>query len=312
MVTIARASSPWGPFEPCPRNPILTHREPARASRSRRRATPTWSTTGKGNWWMVLLGIRPQGGYYWHHLGRETFLAPVRWDAQGWPVVNDGKPIALDMRVRGCRRAPRPRRARARRLRRARSARLELPAQSGARQLFDDGAARVARRCTGRRCRWSRKRASRPRSSAGASSTCARASPCASTSRRRATKKRRGWCCTGRRAIATRSACAERRRPRGVRAADRRRAHLGGDRVRAGARARTRWSCRSTPRRRATRSRGARPPSACRSSTPPSRASCRRRSRAASSARTWACTRWRRAASATPAAFDWFDYERRE
>jgi alpha-N-arabinofuranosidase len=50
---------------------------------------------------MVFLGIRPQGGYYWHHLGRETFLAPVRWDAQGWPVVNDGKPIALDMRVRG-------------------------------------------------------------------------------------------------------------------------------------------------------------------------------------------------------------------
>ena len=27
MVTIARASSPWGPFEPCPRNPILTHRD---------------------------------------------------------------------------------------------------------------------------------------------------------------------------------------------------------------------------------------------------------------------------------------------
>ena len=50
---------------------------------------------------MVFLGIRPQGGYYWHHLGRETFLAPVRWDAQGWPVVNEGKPIALEMGVRG-------------------------------------------------------------------------------------------------------------------------------------------------------------------------------------------------------------------
>jgi alpha-N-arabinofuranosidase len=25
----------------------------------------------------------------------------VRWDAQGWPVVNNGKPIALDMQVRG-------------------------------------------------------------------------------------------------------------------------------------------------------------------------------------------------------------------
>ena len=27
MVTLARSDSPWGPFEPCPRNPILTHRE---------------------------------------------------------------------------------------------------------------------------------------------------------------------------------------------------------------------------------------------------------------------------------------------
>src|SRR5690606_33827774 len=23
-----------------------------------------------------------------HHMGRETFLAPVAWDADGWPVVN--------------------------------------------------------------------------------------------------------------------------------------------------------------------------------------------------------------------------------
>ncbi|HEY5088402.1 MAG TPA: glycoside hydrolase family 43 protein, partial [Polyangia bacterium] len=61
-----------------------------------------------GNWWMVFLGIRPQGGYYWHNLGRETFLAPVRWDAQGWPVINEGKPIALDMHVRGLPARPTP------------------------------------------------------------------------------------------------------------------------------------------------------------------------------------------------------------
>ena len=27
MITIARSASPWGPFEPGPRNPILTHRD---------------------------------------------------------------------------------------------------------------------------------------------------------------------------------------------------------------------------------------------------------------------------------------------
>jgi xylan 1,4-beta-xylosidase len=101
MVTIARASSPWGPFEPCPRNPILTHRNTPLSEPIQATGHADLVEDGEGNWWMVFLGIRPQGGYYWHHLGRETFLAPVLWDAQGWPVVNEGKPIALDMKVHG-------------------------------------------------------------------------------------------------------------------------------------------------------------------------------------------------------------------
>ncbi len=101
MVTIARASSPWGPFEPCPRNPILTHRDTPLSQPIQATGHANLVEDAAGNWWMVFLAIRPQGGYYWHHLGRETFLAPVRWDAQGWPLVNDGKPIALDMHVSG-------------------------------------------------------------------------------------------------------------------------------------------------------------------------------------------------------------------
>lgn len=101
MVTIARAASPWGPFEPCPRNPILTHRNTPLDQPIQGTGHADLVQDGEGGWWMVFLAFRPQGGFYWHHLGRETFLAPVRWDAQGWPVVNDGKPIALEMRVRG-------------------------------------------------------------------------------------------------------------------------------------------------------------------------------------------------------------------
>lgn len=108
MVTIARASSPWGPFEACPRNPILTHRDTPLSQPIQATGHADLVQDEEGNWWMVFLGIRPQGGYYWHHLGRETFLAPVRWDAQGWPVVNEGKPIALDMQVRGLPAAPMP------------------------------------------------------------------------------------------------------------------------------------------------------------------------------------------------------------
>jgi xylan 1,4-beta-xylosidase len=95
MVTIARSTSPWGPFEPCPYNPILTHRN---------RGFHPVSGTGhadlvqdeKGNWWMVFLAFRTAAGDY-HHLGRETFLAPVEWNEDGWPVVNGSGTVELLM-----------------------------------------------------------------------------------------------------------------------------------------------------------------------------------------------------------------------
>jgi alpha-N-arabinofuranosidase len=45
---------------------------------------------------MVFLGIRPSDGSH-HHLGRETFLAPVTWNGDGWPVVNADQPITFTM-----------------------------------------------------------------------------------------------------------------------------------------------------------------------------------------------------------------------
>ncbi|MBR1960227.1 MAG: family 43 glycosylhydrolase, partial [Bacteroidales bacterium] len=51
-----------------------------------------------GSWWLVCLGFRTQSGMH-HLLGRETFLAPVRWDKGAWPVVNGTGDIALDMNV---------------------------------------------------------------------------------------------------------------------------------------------------------------------------------------------------------------------
>lgn len=86
MVTIFRGDSPWGPFESCPHNPILTHRN---THRSPIQATGHADIVmdQHGNWWMVSLGIRPTGPML-HHLGRETFLAPMRW-VDGWPVVGE-------------------------------------------------------------------------------------------------------------------------------------------------------------------------------------------------------------------------------
>jgi xylan 1,4-beta-xylosidase len=95
MVTVGRSSSPWGPFESCPHNPVLTHRD---------EDLPPIQGTGHadlieahdGSWWMVFLGFRPQNGFY-HHLGRETFLAPVTWTADDWPLVSSTKTVQLRM-----------------------------------------------------------------------------------------------------------------------------------------------------------------------------------------------------------------------
>jgi xylan 1,4-beta-xylosidase len=98
-LTIARSSDPFGPFEPYPHNPILTHSD---------RPEQLIQATGHGDlvqapdgrWWIVFLGIRRWDGQH-HHLGRETFLAPVTWNAEGWPVINGGSPIALEMNAEG-------------------------------------------------------------------------------------------------------------------------------------------------------------------------------------------------------------------
>ncbi|RKT19922.1 beta-xylosidase [Streptomyces sp. 1114.5] len=84
-VSIARGPSPSGPFEPCPANPVLTHRGIDSPIQNTGHADLVQAPDG--SWWMVLLAVRPRGGTpAWYVLGRETFLAPVAW-VDGWPVV---------------------------------------------------------------------------------------------------------------------------------------------------------------------------------------------------------------------------------
>ena len=81
---------PHGPFEPGPANPILTHRGSGRPIQATGHADLVEASDG--TWWMVLLGIRAKGAWPpYHVLGRETFLAPVRW-VDGWPVVDPVEP----------------------------------------------------------------------------------------------------------------------------------------------------------------------------------------------------------------------------
>jgi len=84
MICIARGYNVNGPYEPCPHNPILTHRSMPNPIQAVGHGDLVESKDGK--WHLVCLGVRPVPYPDRHHLGRETFLTEIEW-RNGWPVV---------------------------------------------------------------------------------------------------------------------------------------------------------------------------------------------------------------------------------
>jgi alpha-N-arabinofuranosidase len=83
MVTYAVSDSLWGEYKTAPNNPVLTNRNlggyPLQAV-----GHGDLTEDDNGNFWMVHLGFRTPGNYInYHHLGRETFLTPVTFNADG-------------------------------------------------------------------------------------------------------------------------------------------------------------------------------------------------------------------------------------
>ena len=111
MITIARSRNIDGPYEGNPGNPILTHcKMSTQGSQIQGLGHGDFVQAADGSWWMACLGFRRQGGDH-HLLGRETFMAPVEWDKDGWPVVNGNGELQLRMDVPTlpqveCRKAP--------------------------------------------------------------------------------------------------------------------------------------------------------------------------------------------------------------
>ncbi len=99
---IFRGKSPTGPFVPWDKNPILTQRDLDGT------VPQAITTTGHadlvigpdGNWWSVFLACRPFAGRY-YATGRETFLLPVKWTEDGWPLI-----LPPGERVRSVERSP--------------------------------------------------------------------------------------------------------------------------------------------------------------------------------------------------------------
>jgi len=85
---ILRSRQPTGPYEPWSGNPILTQRDLDGS------VPGAVTCTGHadlvegpgGDWWAVFLACRPLPGGSWT-TGRETFLLPVTWTADGWPRI---------------------------------------------------------------------------------------------------------------------------------------------------------------------------------------------------------------------------------
>ncbi len=93
---ILRSNSIWGPYEQCPYNPILSH-----ISRKNYEIQATGHADlvedQNGNWWAVCLAYRNFSHALLHNLGRETFLAPVHWTEDGWPIIGIDGHVNLTM-----------------------------------------------------------------------------------------------------------------------------------------------------------------------------------------------------------------------
>lgn len=84
MVAYSRSESVWGPFENYPHNPVLTNRNKAPYI-IQAIGHGDLIQDNNGNWYIVTLGFRQIGTWEpYHHLGREVFLTPISFGADGW------------------------------------------------------------------------------------------------------------------------------------------------------------------------------------------------------------------------------------
>lgn len=100
---IFRSDSPFGPFVPAKKNPILTQRDlnPNRPNPVTCAGHADLVQTPSGDWWAVFLACRPCDGKF-ENLGRETFLLPVSWTDEGFPLIlEQGKVVPMSGTVKG-------------------------------------------------------------------------------------------------------------------------------------------------------------------------------------------------------------------
>lgn len=88
---VFRSKNVLGPYEVFDKNPILTQRHLSmeRSNQITTTGHADFVETQNGEWWAVYLGCRPYEINY-YNTGRETFLLPVSWTNDGWPIFEKG------------------------------------------------------------------------------------------------------------------------------------------------------------------------------------------------------------------------------
>lgn len=88
------SDKPMGDYTPWSKNPILTqkHLDPNRIEPITCAGHADLIQNKKGEWWSVFLACRPIENQF-ENLGRETFLMPVRWSADGFPYMTTGTEV---------------------------------------------------------------------------------------------------------------------------------------------------------------------------------------------------------------------------
>lgn len=95
MVTIARSTSAFGPFENNPANPIMSNRSTNQELQGIGHADFVQGME-KNSWWAVLLGFRTLPGTKLHTLGRETNLVAIEWNEDGWPTIGQEGQVTIE------------------------------------------------------------------------------------------------------------------------------------------------------------------------------------------------------------------------
>lgn len=85
-VTVSRADNLYGPYKPCPYNPIMRQNIDTAPILRCGHGKPV--STPDGRWYMVYLCGRMHD-YKYSILGRETALDEITWTPDGWPIVNN-------------------------------------------------------------------------------------------------------------------------------------------------------------------------------------------------------------------------------